>query len=908
MNSPSFEESAWRKTLPHDQSMILRTIARITRELVAAEPSTIFDLVCRRAAELLDTSKSLVAVQCQAESDMSCFSIRGSHGLSDLQNAERELQESFLQGKMPQRSLDSSLPFAYERLPGDISVMQQFCAQEGIQSFAAAPLLIGDNETGLLMVFDQARRDWSSDEIELLKFFADQATVALQKLYLFDEIAAASRENARLYETERRRSARLAALHRISAELAVLRDESAVLNALARYVAELSGVALCAVMLVDDAGCVTKVTFPIDVSGEALPESPVKLSVFVAEPLYLGTPVILTHIDRDAAEFRLWFKPEAAQTLCLYPLRSENGTFGFLTVLSSTPRAPSPAEVSAFLLLAERAAAALENARLHAQLAGRARELQQRSEQLTRLYRASGALMANTTAGLPSLGKTIVSVVLREFGQSNCSLILVQEDMQELKRIAVDGPYAETVRRIPLSINGRGLIAKSVRTAQILNVPDVSKNEDYLANWPKARSELTLPLKIGSQVIGAIDIQSAERNAFSEQDARVMGIFAEQAALALEHNRLYEKTVQSLQHLTALRTIDQAISSTLDLPSTLNVLLEQVVAQLQVDAAAILLLNEAAQVLEFAAGRGFREKFIYDTRLHLGQSYAGRVAMERRSVGIANRYLDTENLPEVFATMQDFEGFVAYYATPLIAKERVKGVLEVYHRAPYTFTSGWLDYLDTLAQQASIAIDNASLVNDLQRSNTELIQAYETTLKGWSHALDLRDEETEDHTQRVTELTERLARRMGIGELELVHFIRGALLHDIGKMGTPDRILHKTGPLTEVEKEVMVRHPLHAFEMLSPIAYLRPALDIPYCHHEKWDGSGYPRRLKGEEIPLSARIFAIVDVWDALCSDRHYRAAWPREQALAYILEQRGRHFDPHVVDAFVQMMKEEQW
>ena len=208
--------------------------------------------------------------------------------------------------------------------------------------------------------------------------------------------------------------------------------------------------------------------------------------------------------------------------------------------------------------------------------------------------------------------------------------------------------------------------------------------------------------------------------------------------------------------------------------------------------------------------------------------------------------------------------------------------------------------LATFANQISEAIKNAQLFNDLQRSNSELSLAYDATIEGWSRAMDLRDQETEGHTLRVTELTLNIARSMGLNEEELIQFRRGALLHDIGKLGVPDEILYKNENLTEAEWAIMRKHPVFAYEMLSSIAYLRPALVIPYCHHEKWDGNGYPRGLKGGQIPLAARIFAVGDVWDALTSDRPYRPAWTREKSLEYIQGQSGKYFDPEVVKAFM--------
>ncbi|NUM46415.1 MAG: response regulator [Anaerolineales bacterium] len=193
----------------------------------------------------------------------------------------------------------------------------------------------------------------------------------------------------------------------------------------------------------------------------------------------------------------------------------------------------------------------------------------------------------------------------------------------------------------------------------------------------------------------------------------------------------------------------------------------------------------------------------------------------------------------------------------------------------------------------------------LEAAHQELQHTYDATMEGWVHALDLRDKETEGHTQRVTELTVRLAQRAGIQGDALLHVRRGALLHDIGKLGIPDAILLKPGKLTEEEWGIMRQHPVYAYEWLSPIDYLRPALDIPYCHHERWDGTGYPRGLKGEAIPLAARLFAIVDVWDALRSDRAYRPGWPQEKILEHLLASSGSHFDPQVVPLFLEVLGE---
>jgi PAS domain S-box-containing protein len=369
-----------------------------------------------------------------------------------------------------------------------------------------------------------------------------------------------------------------------------------------------------------------------------------------------------------------------------------------------------------------------------------------------------------------------------------------------------------------------------------------------------------------------------------------------------ERKQAEEKIQLQIRQLSALHEIDQAINASVDLRVTLDVFLRQAVSQLNVDAAAILLFNPATLTLQYAAGRGI--PIVRNAQVRLDESHAGRAILERKTIHVPNFLQTDKKLPQ-FQHLID-EGFVDYYAVPIMAKGQVTGVFEIFHRARLALQIEWLDFLETLAGQAAIAIDNAQLFNDLQRSNIELSMAYDATIEGWSAALDLRDKETEGHSQRVTEMTVELARVMGVSETELTHVRRGALLHDMGKLGIPDHILLKPGELTDEEWMMMRKHPIYAHEMLSKIAYLKPALDIPYCHHEKWDGSGYPQGLKGEEIPAAARMFAVVDVWDALHSDRPYRTGWPKEKITEYIQQQSGAHFDPRVVKAFLKMLDEQ--
>jgi PAS domain S-box-containing protein/putative nucleotidyltransferase with HDIG domain len=371
-------------------------------------------------------------------------------------------------------------------------------------------------------------------------------------------------------------------------------------------------------------------------------------------------------------------------------------------------------------------------------------------------------------------------------------------------------------------------------------------------------------------------------------------------ALDITDRKTVEIRLQSqLQRLAALNQIDAAITSNLSLDHTIDILLEQTVRQLNINAAAVLFYKPSTHSLEYFAIHGFSHYLTLTGSALFGQKYSKRVALERQFIKASIKDED------FLANTQNFikEGFQSYCGIPLITKGQVKGVLEVYDRGSLPANEDWMNFLETLAGQAAIAIDNAEMVENLERSNLELRLAYNTTLEGWARALELRDFETRGHSQNVTELTIQLARAVGIAEQTLVHVQRGALLHDIGKMGIPDQILLKNGPLDEDEWEIMRQHPVYAYEMLSEIEFLRPALDIPHYHHEKWDGSGYPYGLKGESIPLAARVFTVVDVWDALSSVRPYRAAWSKEAVLKFIRERSGIYFDPRVVDAFMKII-----
>jgi PAS domain S-box-containing protein len=368
-----------------------------------------------------------------------------------------------------------------------------------------------------------------------------------------------------------------------------------------------------------------------------------------------------------------------------------------------------------------------------------------------------------------------------------------------------------------------------------------------------------------------------------------------------ERKRIELKLKQQVERITVLRELDMMILSNLEIRELLKVLLSYLIDKLAIDSAAILLRNHTSLMLECVAECGFRTPSYRHVQLKLGEGLAGTVAYEQLSRHVPD--IHSLDGASVEPCLVSDEGFRFYYGVPLIAKGTVIGTLEVFHRSHFEPDDDWIYFLNALAGQAAVAVDYTSMFRDLQHSRDELMLAYDTTIEGWSRALDYRDKETEGHSRRVTELTVKVAQYMGIGDSDIVHVRRGALLHDIGKLGVPDGILFKPGRLTNEEWQIMKKHPEIAFELLTPIAFLRPSVNIPYCHHEKWDGSGYPKGLCGEQIPLEARIFSLVDVWDALSNDRYYRTAWPMEKVHAHIRELSGTHFDPKVVQAFFQGM-----
>jgi HD-GYP domain-containing protein (c-di-GMP phosphodiesterase class II) len=429
------------------------------------------------------------------------------------------------------------------------------------------------------------------------------------------------------------------------------------------------------------------------------------------------------------------------------------------------------------------------------------------------------------------------------------------------------------------------------------------------ARFPHKRSTpahlLGIPLKSNNREIGALWIGRDSMNwpGFTKEESKIAYLVADVAACAMLQTRLCERVEKQQLQIFAVRSVQQAITSSLDLSVTLNVFLDQVTTQLDMDAATVMVLGSKSSEMTVAATRGFIESTLSHSLLWADHSLAPQACIERKTVFLAGTQTDDPII--LNHPLMRSEGFFVYYATPLIAHGQVKGVLEVFRRSPRKLDLEWSELFESLALQGAIAVDNYESFEKLQRTHSELALACDSTIEGWCRAVDLRAQEAEGHSFRVADLAVRLAEKAGIAPEQMISIRRGSLLHDIGMIGIPDRILWKADNLTEDEWKLMHEHPKLAEDLLSPIEFLRPSMDIPRYHHERWDGKGYPHHLSGTDIPPAARLFSVVDVWDSLQSQRPFRNAWPRMEAINYIRKASGSQFEPSAVSAFLDLLEE---
>ncbi len=753
-----------------------------------------------------------------------------------------------------------------------------FGSPKHVQAAIAVPLRVGDQVIGMISAQSYKPYAYDLEEQALLEMLATHAATAI--------------ENSRLFISEQKRRQEAETLRQAASVISSTLDPDNVVKEIL--------VALKQVIPYDSASVffhegdqlriamahgnsrvseLTNLTFPAD-------------DEFFQIMKRTGRPVILQDAQTDP-RFKHWGGAFQVHGWMAVPLVTRGKVMGYITLDSYEPATYDPAIVETAMAFANQAAAGIENARLYD-------ETQRRLNELEIINRVSTSL--RMTQAPDEMLAILLNEALRLIDTPHGAIWLHDQANNRLVQRFAKGVTAGLKHTSLSSTNG--IIGYAFRTGKIYTSPELKEDsllfEGNRESIPPGLGGVYIPIQSTAGPVGVLAIE-IEKSRQIPDELNLLTILAEITGNSIHRAQLYDQSQRQVRRLTSLRDIDSAIASSFDLRLTLNILMDQTLNHLNIDAVLIGLYHPDLQIITYLPGVGFNVPSPTRPQARIGAGLAGQVIVKQQTCMIT----DLQNAPEaVNEPLIKREGFVAYVGIPLIVKGQIKGVFEVFHRAPLSPTPDWMEFLHTLAGQAAIAIDSSQLFENLQHSNQELIQAYDITLEGWARTLQLRDRETEEHTRRVTELTLRLARYMGIGDNELVNIHRGVLLHDIGKMGVPDHILKKKDKLTPEEWAEMCQHPVYAYTLLSPIAFLRGALDIPYCHHEHWDGGGYPRGLKGEQIPLAARIFSVVDNWDALLSDRPYRNAWPRADVVKYIRENAGKLFEPRIVEIFLRMVE----
>ncbi len=753
-----------------------------------------------------------------------------------------------------------------------------------IRGWMGIPLIVRGKPIGCITLDSHKPGVYDQSQGALAQTFARHAEMAI--------------ENARLYQQAVQSAERSEVLHQVSQEvIKAIQVLDHTYSAIHEAASKLMDCDAFVITLRDEARQENHAVYLTE-GGTTFPPRRVPADQGLSgQIIKTGKATILNDLKVNPPANVIHFGNEqVVQSALAVPLIIGDKVIGMISAQSYRTNAYGPEEQRILEMLASYAAAVVENSRLFTETRRRLYELE-----VVNRVSVSLRMAQNLEAMLPIILNEALIVMSTGVG----AIWLYDPISGQLNMVTARGwlqPLSTYTLKPGEDIGGYVFQSgEPYFTEEFQADPHITQINQELI--PPGWSGLCVPIRTSQNIIGAICVAGKLPRTFSKNDSNLLTTLSEMAGNAIQRVSLHSKTELQVQRLMALRDVDTAISSSMDLRITLDLLIEHLIIQLKVDAVAAAIFNPDLHQLTYSTGRGFRTVPIGRVNLPLNNSLGGRVVLTRQPL----QFLDASEETDLLTTKPPFatEGFLAYIGLPLVAKGQVKGVLEVFHRHTLNPDEEWLDFLHTMAGQAAIAIDNAQLLESLQRSNQELAMAYDNTLEGWGRALELRDKETQGHTRRVTDLTVRLARLIGVPDQELIHIRRGVLLHDIGKMGIPDNILNKPGDLTDEEWAIMRQHPQYAHDLITPISYLRSAEDIPYAHHEKWDGSGYPRGLQGYDIPLAARIFAVVDVWDALTSDRPYREAWPKEKAVQYLRDESGKHFDPLIVEKFLGMLAE---
>jgi len=766
----------------------------------------------------------------------------------------------------------------------------QSSIKEGFRSVCILPLFSQSNLIGTFNMSSEIIGFFDEEKINLGREVANQVAIAIQ--------------NARLFESEQQHREEAAAIADVGRDISASLQLDVVLEKIAAHAISLLRVETSAVYLAEPATSTLRAVVAIGPDAEEIKKDALEIGEGVLGNIALQKSGEIAN-DTAAHPRAVTIKGTEItplEHLMGVPVLSKNQLIGLIAVWRiGAGQEFKSTELDFLSSLAGQVAVAIENARLF-------EETKQRLRDMQGLAQIGEAISQNTE--LEPLLTQILDAACETIPAADKGSILLLEDHDALRIYALSGYTDPRTRAVRFSTDA-GYAALAVREKRGVLVPDALADASItfsndIPEMNEVQSAMVAPLIVKQRVIGTISLDNASRkSAFTEDDLRLLVALATPAALAIENARLFKETRRRLADLEILQTISTALRVAKTLDEALPIILDQLINLLDVGSALLDILDPSNGEIVTELAHGVWAPIT-------GMRTPRNVGVSGHVISTGQPYITTDLVADGLVVRPDLVGGLnAAACVPIIAQHQPIGALWVGRKT--AITKEEVTLLTTLGEMVGNTIRRMSLheqterlLEDLQASNMELTQAYDTTLEGWAKALELRDKETEGHSRRVTELTLQLARYIGIHESEMPNIHHGVLLHDIGKMGVPDQVLKKTGPLSDEDWVEMRKHPQYAYDLLYPIMYLRPALDIPYCHHEHWDGSGYPRGLKGNAIPLPARIFAVVDVWDALTNDRPYRKAWTKEKTVAYIKEQSGVYFDPRVVEKFLEMIDRE--
>lgn len=864
------------------RSKIIEALADIANEIATTrDVSPVLDQITQRALEMLNASGAAIYLLQDDHVTLKTVTAYGQYR-NELLSHTRKVGEGitgkvFLNGK-------AEIINDTQQDPRRVTVPGTPAKEEKLESLMCSPLILRGKPIGVINAW-RPKEDglFNESELSFLVGIAHQVSICIESGRLFQETSRQAREAAAIAEVGRNISATL--------------QLNAVLESIASYAINLLHGETSAVYLIE--GNYLRAIAAVGLDSKELKNYTLSIGTGILGNIALQNSgeIVNNTADDPRSVIVDGTEQQLHEHLMGVPIVLKDKQTGLLAVWRTGVGIDFKDHELEFLTsLARQAAVAIENARLYD-------ETQRRVKELEIINRVSTSL--RVAQSIDEMLPVLLNEALALIGNPHGGIWMYDPASNRLVQKLASGIAREITQTSldPIEgIPGRTFTTGLIHTSSDLNGDTLLFPLGGESNSNRL-SGICIPIQSTAGPVGVLTV-AVEQEKNTDEATNLLSILAEITGNSIHRVQLYEQSQRQVRRLTTLRDIDSAIASSFDLRLTLNILMDQTINHLNVDAVDIGLYRPEIQSLTYLASTGFQAASPTRPQVRLGEGLAGQVIIRQSTLHVT----DLQNAPESRNDMLiRREGFVTYVGIPLIVKGQIKGVFEVFHRSPLAPTLDWMEFLHTLAGQAAIAIDSSQLFENLQRSNQELMQAYDTTLEGWAKALEIRDRETEGHTRRVTGMTIRLARFMGISENEMVNIHRGVLLHDIGKMGVPDNILRKTGKLDEHEWEEMRKHPIYARDLLKDIAYLKDAIDIPYSHHEHWDGSGYPQGLKGERIPLSARVFSVVDIWDALLSDRPYRKAWPRDKVVQYIKDVAGTILDPKIVEIFLHMVERDE-